>query len=42
MFVLCIRDEYASKRQAFRQVIDIHKVELEKKEKYWNEMLTVI
>ena len=41
MFVLCMREEYTGKRKAFRQVIDIHKVELEKKEKYWNEMLMV-
>ncbi|XP_060607664.1 nuclear anchorage protein 1-like [Ruditapes philippinarum] len=39
MFVLCIRDEYASQRQTFRKVIDTHKDEVEKKEKYWNEML---
>ena len=42
MFVLCIRDEYASQRKTFRKVIDTHKDETEKKEKYWNEMLQVI
>ncbi|XP_052794090.1 early endosome antigen 1-like isoform X2 [Mya arenaria] len=40
MFVLCIREEYSKKRNTFRQVIDAHQVELDKKEKYWNEMLT--
>ncbi|XP_052283631.1 restin homolog isoform X2 [Dreissena polymorpha] len=40
MFVLCIREEYSKKRKCFRQVIDAHQVELDKKEKYWNEMLT--
>jgi hypothetical protein len=42
MFVLCIREEYAGKRNTFRKVIDAHKIELDKKEKYWNEMLQVL
>lgn len=41
MFVLCMREEYSNKKTAFRKVIDAHKVELDKKEKYWNEMLQV-
>ena len=41
MFVLCLRQDYQEKRKAFRQIFDVHKVEIEEKEKYWNEMLTV-
>ena len=41
MFILCMRQDYADKRKAFRQIIDVHKTELEEKERYWNEMLTV-
>ena len=41
MFVLCMRQDYIDKRKAFRQIIDVHKTELDEKERYWNEMLTV-
>ena len=41
MFVLCMRQDYQEKRKTFRQIIDVHKAELEEKEKYWNEMLMV-
>ena len=41
MFVLCMRQDYQEKRKAFRQIMDVHKVELEDKERYWNEMLKV-
>ncbi|XP_053405776.1 uncharacterized protein LOC123566477 isoform X3 [Mercenaria mercenaria] len=39
MFVLCMREDYSKQRGTFRKVIDAHQVELDKKEKYWNEML---
>ncbi|KAK3604681.1 hypothetical protein CHS0354_009292 [Potamilus streckersoni] len=38
-FVLCLRGEYSGKVGTFRQVIDIHREELKRKENYWKEML---
>ncbi|XP_071110400.1 uncharacterized protein [Haliotis cracherodii] len=38
-FVLCLREQYSGKVTTFRQVIDIHRTELSKKEVYWNEVL---
>ncbi|XP_067665807.1 uncharacterized protein [Haliotis asinina] len=38
-FVLCLREQYSGKVTTFRQVIDIHRTELSKKEAYWNEVL---
>ncbi|KAL3866569.1 hypothetical protein ACJMK2_043857, partial [Sinanodonta woodiana] len=38
-FVLCLRGEYSGKVGTFRQVIDLHREELKRKENYWKEML---
>nr|XP_034326344.1 myosin-11 isoform X3 [Crassostrea gigas] len=39
IFVINLRDTYKGKVTTFRQVIDIHRTELQSKESYWNEML---
>lgn len=41
IFVINLRDTYKGKVATFRQVIDIHRTELQSKESYWNEMLEV-
>ncbi|XP_062575781.1 myosin-11-like isoform X4 [Saccostrea cucullata] len=39
IFVINLREQYKGKVATFRQVIDIHRTELQSKESYWNEML---
>ncbi|OWF39036.1 myosin-1B-like [Mizuhopecten yessoensis] len=39
LFVFALRTQYSGKVQTFKQVIDIHRVDLRQKEDYWNEML---
>ncbi|XP_060074621.1 myosin-1B-like [Ylistrum balloti] len=39
IFVFALRDQYSNKVQTFKQVIDVHRVDLQNKEAYWNEML---
>ncbi|KAK3096468.1 hypothetical protein FSP39_000498 [Pinctada imbricata] len=39
IFVLSLRKDYKDKVSTFRQVIDVHRAELDSKETYWNEML---
>ena len=41
-FVLALRQQYGVKVKTFRQVIEVHRAELENKQSYWNEALTVI
>ena len=41
IFVINLRETYKGKVATFRQVIDIHRTELQSKESYWNEMLEV-
>ena len=40
-FVILIRDDYQSKISTFRQVIDIHRNDLEKKENFWKNSYEV-
>ncbi|XP_056022835.1 uncharacterized protein LOC125649969 isoform X2 [Ostrea edulis] len=39
IFVINLREQYKGKVTTFRQVIDVHRSELQSKESYWNEML---
>ncbi|XP_041373330.1 COP1-interactive protein 1-like [Gigantopelta aegis] len=39
LFVICLRHQYSDKVKTFRQVIDIHRHELEKKETYYKELI---
>ncbi|XP_033749240.1 myosin-9-like [Pecten maximus] len=39
IFVFTLRQQYSNKVHTFKQVIDIHRVDLQQKEAYWNEML---
>jgi hypothetical protein len=41
IFVINLREQYKGKVATFRQVIDVHRSELQSKESYWNEMLEV-
>ncbi|KAK6179033.1 hypothetical protein SNE40_011481 [Patella caerulea] len=38
MFVLCLKQEYAGKVTTFKQVINVHRIELESKETYWKDV----
>ncbi|XP_050403052.1 myosin-2 heavy chain [Patella vulgata] len=38
MFVLCLKKEYVEKVTTFKQVIDVHRIELESKETYWKDV----
>ncbi|KAJ8304782.1 hypothetical protein KUTeg_018365 [Tegillarca granosa] len=38
-YIITLREHYSNKVQTFKQVIDIHRTDLDKKEAYWNEML---
>ncbi|CAH1253064.1 KIFC3 [Branchiostoma lanceolatum] len=40
IFVLGLRSQYGEKVKTFRQVIEAHREELQKKEQYWDESLT--
>ncbi|XP_078600264.1 uncharacterized protein LOC144875230 isoform X2 [Branchiostoma floridae x Branchiostoma japonicum] len=40
IFVLGLRSQYGEKVKTFRQVIEAHRAELQKKEQYWDESLT--
>lgn len=36
-----LRQQYSGKVATFRQVIEVHRLELQRKEAYWNETLKV-
>ncbi|PVD19886.1 hypothetical protein C0Q70_20379 [Pomacea canaliculata] len=38
-FVMMLRQQYSGKVATFRQVIEVHRLELQRKEAYWNETL---
>ncbi|XP_071166574.1 uncharacterized protein [Mytilus edulis] len=38
-YVFFLRDQYSNKVKTFKQVIDVHRMDLQNKEQYWNEML---
>lgn len=38
-YVFFLRDQYSNKVKTFKQVIDVHRLDLQSKEEYWNEML---
>ena len=38
-YVFFLRDQYSTKVKTFKQVIDVHRLDLQSKEEYWNEML---
>ncbi|KAI8507762.1 hypothetical protein Bbelb_140020 [Branchiostoma belcheri] len=40
IFVLGLRSQYGDKVKTFRQVIEAHRTELQRKEQYWDESLT--
>ncbi|XP_019614504.1 PREDICTED: cingulin-like isoform X2 [Branchiostoma belcheri] len=40
IFVLGLRSQYGDKVKTFRQVIEAHRAELQRKEQYWDESLT--
>ena len=40
-FVISIRDQYQSKISTFRQVIEIHRADLESKETFWKNSYEV-
>jgi hypothetical protein len=40
-YVFFLRDQYSTKVKTFKQVIDVHRLDLQSKEEYWNEMLQV-
>ena len=40
-FVITIRDQYQSKEATFRQVIEVHRAELEKSQSYWKNTVEV-
>ena len=40
-FVISIRDDYQSKISTFRQVIEIHRADSEKKENFWKNSYEV-
>ncbi|XP_077988822.1 uncharacterized protein LOC144443263 isoform X2 [Glandiceps talaboti] len=39
MFVISLRENYSSKVKTFKQVIEIHRVEFDRHQKYWDETL---
>ena len=41
LFVLNLRQQYGSKVKTFRQVIEVHRLELQQKQQYWDEALAV-
>ena len=41
MFVLSLRGQYSNKVKTFRQVIEVHRLELNQKQQYWDEALVV-
>ncbi len=41
VFVFNLRDQYSKKVYTFRQVIEVHRIELQQKEQYWDEALAV-
>ena len=40
-FVLNLRQQYGVKVKTFRQVIEVHRAELQHKQQHWNDALTV-
>ena len=40
-FVLGLRFQYGNKVKTFRQVIEVHRIELNRKQDYWDEALAV-
>ena len=40
-FVLSLRAQYSNKVKTFRQVIELHRLELNQKQQYWDEALVV-
>jgi DNA-binding SARP family transcriptional activator len=40
-FVILIRDQYQSKISTFRQVIEVHRTDLENKENFWKNSYEV-
>ena len=41
-FVLMLRQQYMGKVTTFRQVIELHRRELSRKEEYWNQTIQVM
>ena len=41
MFVISLREQYGTKVKTFRQVIEVHRLELQQKDQYWDEALIV-
>ncbi|KAK2146115.1 hypothetical protein LSH36_631g02036 [Paralvinella palmiformis] len=39
MFVVTLQQKYVQKVRTFRQVIEVHRIELNNKQQYWDEML---
>ena len=40
-FVILIRDQYQSKISTFRQVVEVHRTDLENKENFWKNSYEV-
>ncbi len=40
-FVILIRDQYQSKISTFRQVVEVHRADLENKENFWKNSYEV-